>query len=71
MSKNREPSPGAEALLLLFLVLLVVCFLATEYVDRQAARELSRYDYLDQFVPQGHLNSEAEPHRTPIKYSLY
>lgn len=67
MSKNQDNSPGAEALLLLFLALLVVCFLATEYVDRQAARELSRYDSLNQFSAQPHLNSEEEPHRTPRK----
>jgi hypothetical protein len=67
MFKNHEASPGAEALVLLFLALLVVCFLATEYVDRQAARELSRYDSLNQFAPPAHLNSEEEPHRTPRK----
>lgn len=71
MSKNRDNSPGAEALLLLFLVLLAVCFLATEYVDRQAARELSRYDYLDQFAPQAHLDSESPDTETPIKNSPY
>lgn len=71
MYKNHERNPSAEALVLLFLVLLMVCFLATEYVDRQAARELSRYDSLNQFAPSAHLDSETDVHRTPIKNALY
>lgn len=67
MSKNRDNDSEAEALILLFLVLLLSAFQLGKWSDEQAVRESKRYDYLDQFAPQAHLNSEAEAHRTPIK----
>jgi len=71
MSKNREADDGAEALVLLFLVLLLVLFLALDYSDREAEVSAKRLDSLEQFAPQAHLNSEEAEHRTPIKNSLY
>jgi hypothetical protein len=71
MSWNQEPKHEASALVLLFLVLLLLGFEITSWLDREAAKDMKRFDYLEQFAPQAHLDSEAEEHRTPIKYSPY
>jgi len=69
--KNLDNDEGPSALVLLFLAILAVLFLSLEYADDEALRAGGLLDSLEQFCPQGHLDSEQEPHRAPSKYFLY
>jgi Na+-transporting methylmalonyl-CoA/oxaloacetate decarboxylase gamma subunit len=71
MSKSLDDDILGPASALLCLILFVAVFFIGYFVGRQAEWEAQRDDYPKQSAAKPHLNSEAERHRTPIKYSLY
>ena len=70
MSKNHDSNSGAQALILLFLALLLAAVLALQWSDSEAEKEARRYDYLEQFAPLAPPYSETAEHSTAIKEDL-
>jgi len=71
MFKNRDSNFGEEVLVLLFALLLALLLSLTSANDEASFRALERPAYPKQNVAPRHLNREAAPHSTPIKYFTY